>query len=108
MVKTLFNQHATARRDDAVSSHAEADKLNADNHRILNRQLTIVLRAVQLWPGRTAHQLDSPVCSLGGCYGWAWRRMSQLVESGYVRREQIGNLELRCYITEAGRKALAN
>ncbi len=99
-----MNTHARTRTDHGEGSHVAAKKLNANKHRILNLQLRTVLRAVQRWPVRTAKELGLLMAKEDmGQFGWAWRRMSQLVELGYVWRIQLsGTREWICLITIPG------
>ena len=87
---------AYTRTDDPLSSHIAAATVNVSKDELY------VLELVSRLPGNTAKELDFIADN-----GRPHRRMFGLWNKGLVTREAVGkSRELRCTITDAGRKAL--
>ena len=108
-MNTLFDKlAAVARKDDPVTSHEAADRLNATI--TLSRHRLIVLRHLLIFQPCTAKQMDAYLINLfkGDLpEGIAHKRMIDLVNLGMVKRTNIGLKgerlkEMECSLTDAG------
>ena len=85
------------------TSRRAADSMNEGDK--LTKQLTAVLLALKANDGVSAKRLGE-IMSQAGVHKleWSHKRMSQLEELGYVRREEPENgKELICFVTEKGK-----
>ena len=99
---------ATARKNDPDTSYKAADKMNANNGRILNNQQDCVLRALKGNNGVTAKALGIVMAQTDVLrLEWPHKRMSELKLMGFVRRfESEDSKEKTCWITSDGEKYL--
>jgi len=117
-VETLFPNIAKAKRNDPVTSHEAADKLNkGDNLKKAQRE---ALQMLSRHNGNTAKDIGIRTAWMhhGGNYA-TWetvksiiriskvpqKRMSELVALGYAEIKVVNKKRL-CYITDAGREKL--
>jgi len=79
-------QDATARRNDPITSHRAADRMNTEDRLTEAEQFT--LDAIAEYPGRTAKQLERLKNDIEGVIH---RRIATLVRKGKVRKEYPKN-----------------
>lgn len=103
-----FPGTAAARIGDPDGSYVAADKMNADNGRLLNSQQDSVLRCLKANNGTTAKKLGRIMAQADiDRLNYPHKRMRELELMGFVRRFQEGkSLEMVCYITSDGEKYL--
>ena len=106
MTQKTFKWHeAKSRNSDPITSHNAAESVNK---RGLSYQFIEVLRALKDNNGISAKDLGRKMAYFGHeRYEWPRKRMSILVDKGYVRRmTPDSGKSMLCFITDMGREKL--